>query len=216
LLDTLEMPRLSSDERYWEDGLSRYSYRYQKALYLRNMQCDDDFIMKKLMIPSLDEFQSDINAAEKEGVMGVFASETTVAAQALSPFEPFALNTTCVTPFDIPIKANAILIDMISVRTSDPGVPYSIRQFESASNEMDDNEDMLQMEMKTQRTYMHTLNFAPYRDADASYKYHGAIELEAKPLRPDKGPIEAENEYYNAPVEFEITLRYKLPADLHL
>ena len=43
----------------------------------------------------------------------------------------------------------------------------------------------------------------------------GAIGLKDKPIRVDLGSIDAENEYFKQPVEFEITLRYKLPADLH-
>ena len=120
------------------------------------------------------------------------------------------------TRFDIDLESDNVLIESIQVRSSDPEVPYRLFIFESHRIGDDFNtesEDLIQMDYENKRVYTYSRHIPlPYSDQDRQHKLHGAISIKQRFLRFDfYGRHDRETiAYYEAPVNYTITLRYKL------
>jgi hypothetical protein len=120
--------------------------------------------------------------------------------------------------FALDIERDSILIESIQVTTSDPEIPYRIRLFAMRPSEdtMDwEKEDLIGMKNKAQRviTFLPAKSL-PYTDIDRQQQMHCAIEPLRRPIRVDldyEDQREELIEYYQAPVTYQITLRYTLP-----
>ena len=115
---------------------------------------------------------------------------------------------------EMDIKANELFIESIQVFTTDSKIEY--RLFLFASNPPDepldwDNEDLIQANSIKKRVYTYSPNHTlAYRDYDNAHKLHAGICIGQRPLRFDLFDEKQKAAYYNVPVSYSITLRYRL------
>jgi site-specific recombinase XerD len=130
------------------------------------------------------------------------------------PGEPSTAPTKTYDDFKMDIKANEVFIESIQVFTTDPIIEY--RLFLFAVNAPDDliywdYEDLIHADMTKKRIYTYSPNPPlAYRDYAKSNTLHAGICIGQRPLRFDLLDENQKAAYYNVPVSYTITLKYRL------
>ena len=119
--------------------------------------------------------------------------------------------------FALDLESSDILVESIQVRSAEPDVPFRLMLFESdpRPDEFEEEmEDMVQMEMVTQRVYRYPSHGAtPYANRDGSPRFHGAVVVGPRPITfgtPRTGERQESANAREAPVVFELSLRYSV------
>jgi integrase/recombinase XerD len=119
--------------------------------------------------------------------------------------------------FAMELESNAIIIESLQVRTSDPSAPFQIMLYESnlVSTGIDWRvEDIIRMDPVTTRVYTYPVGQPlPYKNTDGSKKLYGGIGAYQRSLPVellDETKKEERIEYLKRIIDFEITLRYRL------
>ena len=121
----------------------------------------------------------------------------------------------------MPLQSNNILLESLEVRTSDPALSYQVMLFETDLSEDIgpwSEEDLIQMSEPVKQTIFFYQPAAPrpYVNRQQEPKLHGAVAVYERPvqidlLEPEKR--EAQKAYFTRPVQFTITLRYRIAED---
>jgi hypothetical protein len=133
------------------------------------------------------------------------------------PFNPKIMGYSMVLwqPFTLSLTGHRILIDSLIIHNTDPHVPFEVGLFTSPPTEIEirwDEENILTQTEPIQKQSFtwQPVRPIPYQAHDNQKRCYWAIAIGQRPLRFDidtKKP-KASTSYYQAPVEFTVTLRY--------
>ena len=169
-------------------------------------------------VKKLDEHKSGAIRDRSQDTTKVYESAIEITMWPVSNGPKYSpIDTRKAASFELDIKANDILIENVQIRSSDPKVPYQLILFEAESPEDPTNwecEDIVHVEQVRQRVFTYSPNAPlPYTDRNGNNQLHGGIIIGQRPFRFDISYKDNEKEwidYYQAPVQFVITLRYRL------
>ncbi len=116
--------------------------------------------------------------------------------------------------FTVDIDADVVFIESIEVFTTEPRIAYRLYLFavKAPYDPLDwEYDDLIQAPEVKKRVYSRSLN-PPlrYRNYDRTRKIYCGICMGRRPLRFDLDDEKEKEDYYEAPVTYTITLRYRL------
>ena len=164
-------------------------------------------------IMSPEKTKQPVSKDETVVAQGILESKGSLTLKPL-PGEPSTIPAEVCAYTTLDIEADDISIISVQVFTNDPQIKYRLMLF--AIKPPDDpndwyDEDLLRMDMVAGRIFTYSPD-SPlvYRDCNNSRKLHFAICIGQRPRRFNLEDDEQKADYYQAPVSYTTTLKYRL------